>query len=524
MPANRLRSLAGELRLGALALAVLGALLIVAAPAHGAAPRDGFGFAVADDDWEWDNPGHLPSLENGFANLAPKAFRFQMIWNAADFPWHIDRARGLIARARAQGVQQIVVTFKKSVPPDVDPVYGSQPTAEGYAAHVGEAVRLLADDVDVWGPANEPNRGETWLPGLPGARLLAQYYASLESVVATWDPTAEITSPDFVDRTDLGTIGVYVNEYERVGGGWGDHVAFHPYWGAHAETTQTTLDVANLAPPGANVWITEVGAFARDQGNVQATETTQNDKVWWLAERLAALPQVQRIHYYHMRGNPNASWDTGLLEVDGSPRIAWHTWCAMARGDGHPACQPVTPRSMPLPPLPPAEPPPAEPPPAEPPPSVSPPPGPPPIAPQATASPASSTSTPPPAAVDAPLASLEPIASPDRTPPAVGIGRLARKLTYASFVDGIGLRVRASEPSALRVALVVVKRRREGGRNRQLVVARKALSPAGGVRLVRLQPRRKPLDGARRFVALVRVQAIDLSGNRRTVTERLRIG
>jgi hypothetical protein len=519
MHANRLRSLAGDRRLGALAVAVLAALLIAAAPAQGTAPRDGFGFAVADDDWEWDNPGYLPSLEEGFANLGPKAFRFQMIWNAADFSWHIDRARGLIARARAQGVQQIVVTFKKSVPPDVDPVYGPQPTAEGYAAHVGEAVRLLADDVDVWGPANEPNRGETWLPGLAGARLLAQYYASLDNAVNTWDPTAQITSPDFVDRTDLGTIGVYVNEYERVGGGWGDHVAFHPYWGAHAETTQTTLDLANLAPPGASIWITEVGAFARNQGNIQATETTQNDKVWWLAERLAALRQVERIHYYHMRGNPNASWDTGLMEVDGDPRIAWHTWCAMARGLTHPACQPVTPRSTPLPPEP-APPPPAEPPPTEP-PATNPPIAPPPPAAASSATPPS-TSTPPPTAGDTLAASPSPVAPQDRTPPTVTIGRLPRRLTYASFIDGIALRVRASESSALRVAVLVKARR--NGEDRYVAVARRAFAPAEGTRVLRLQPRPKPLRGKRQFTARVRILATDLSGNRRATTVRLRVG
>lgn len=491
-------------RLGALVVALLTASPIAAAPAQAVAPRDGSGFAIADDDWEWSNPGDLPSLEEGFANLAPRAFRFQMIWNAADFSWHMDRARGLIARARQQGVEQIVVTFKKSVEPDLDPE-GLRPSAANYRAHVDEIVRQLADDVDVWGPANEPNRGETWLPGLPGARLLAEYYANFEQVVEGRDPTAEITSPDFVDRTDLGTIGVYVNEYERVGGGWGDHVAFHPYWGAHAETTQTTLDVVNLAPPGASVWITEVGAFARDQGNIEATETTQNDRVWWLAERLAALPQVERIHYYHMRGSPTASWDTGLLNNDGSPRIAWQTWCAMARGVTHPACQPVTPRSTPLPPLPPSPPPPPPPPPAV----------------------ATSTSTAPapaPAAASAPTQPVD--AAPpdlDRVAPTVAIGRLAGRLSYAAFVDGISLRLRPSERSSLDVSLFAEIRRGNDGRKRRVVLARKSLAAAEGARVVRLQPRRKLLRGERTFVVRVRIRATDSAGNRRVVSRRLRV-
>jgi len=480
-------------RLGALLLGLLMALVVAAPPAAAAPPRDGWGFAIADDDWEWDNPGYLPSLEDGFAALQPKAFRFQMIWNAADLPWHMDRARAIVARARAQGVEQIVVTFKKSVGPDVDPVYGSQPTAAGYAEHVGEIVRQLAGDVDVWGPANEPNRGETWLPGVPGAQRLAEYYAALQGVVETWDPTAEITSPDFVDRTDLGTIGAYVNAYENAGGGWGDHVAWHPYWGTHNETTQTTLDLIGLAPPGADVWITEVGAFGRDQRDIEASETSQNDTVWWLATTLAELPQIGRIHYYHMRGNPQASWDTGLMNVDASPRLAWHTWCAMARGLEQPACQPVTPPTPSPPPVAPEPPPLAE----------------PPLVTQSPAATGANTraQVPPAAELSAPI---------------VAIDRLARRLPFSAFADGVALRVRTSEPSSLAVELAV-RTPRAGGGSRFAVVAAKAFETAGGSRLVRLVPRRKALLGRKRFVARVRVRATDRAGHHSMATGRIRV-
>ncbi len=482
-----------RLRLGVVLAAVLAVLLIAATPALGAASRDGWGFAIADDDWEWDDPGHLPSLEDGFADLEPKAFRFQMIWNAADLPWHMERARGLIARARAQGVEQIVVTFKKSVGGDVDPVYGPRPTAAGYAERISEVVRQLGDDVDVWGPANEPNRGEAWLPGVTGAQLLAGYYAELQAAVATWDPGAEITSPDFVDRTDLGTIANYVDAYEAAGGGWGDHVAWHPYWGAHAETTQTTLDVIGLAPPGADVWITEVGAFGRSPSGIDESEEAQNDNVWWLATTLAELPQVARIHYYHMRGNPDSAWDTGLLDVDGATRPAWHTWCAMAHGDlEHPTCQPVTPRSQPPPP--------------------PPPPGPAPLPPPSA----------PAARTIGALAIPDGALSPDRTPPSVTIDRLPGRVRYATFLSGVAPRVTPSEPSALKVDLLLRTRRGDGGA-RRVVVATKVLRTSDRARRVRLEPRRRRLGPPRRLTAYVRVRATDLAGNHRTVVKRLRV-
>lgn len=478
----------------------MAALLIAAPPAVGATTHDGWGFAVADDDWEWDNPGYLPSLEDEFAALEPKAFRFQMIWNAADLPWHIERARGMIARARAQGVEQIIVTFKRSVGPDLDPVYGEKPTAEGYTEHVSEVVRLLADDVDVWGPANEPNRGEMWLPGVSGAQLLAGYYAGLQDAIATWDPTAEITSPDFVDRADLGTIAAYVNAYENAGGGWGDHIAFHPYSGAYNETTQTTLDVIGLAPPGASVWITEVGAFGRDQRGIEASETSQNDTVWWLATTLAELPQVERIHYYHMRGNPQAAWDTGLTTVDGRVRMAWHTWCAMSHGGDveHPACQPVTRRSAaPSPPDPPLPDPPLPP------------------------APPSAAINPP--APSCPFPSGCSVPTPDRTPPTLAIDRLPSKIAYDDFIDGFVLRVRPSERSVLKVELLIRLRRAGGGPVRYVAVAKKSFAATEGSRLVRLKPRHQALRDRRRFVARIRVRALDLDGNHGTATKLLRV-
>ena len=483
-------------RLGALLTLAAVALAISPAAALAAPTPDGWGFAIADDDWDWENPGDLPSLEDEFAELEPKAFRFQMIWNAADLPWHMQRARGLIARARAQGVEQIAVTFKKSVGQDVDPEYGSQPTAAGYAAHVAEVVRQLGPDVDVWGPANEPNRGETWLPGVPGAQLLAQYYASLRGVLDAWDPTAEMTSPDFVDRSDLGTVAAYVNAYENAGGGWGDHVAWHPYWGLHNETTQTTLDVIGLAGPDVDVWITEVGAFGRSPGGISDSEAVQNDKAWWLGTVLAALPQVTRVHYYHMRGNPSSAWDTGLTNVDGSRRPAWHTWCALAHGDpDEPACQPVTPRSAAPP-----EPPPPEPPSPEPPSPVLP---------------------PPPALPSGPIAISAAPVLPDLIPPAVAIDRLPGSIRYKRFLAGITLRVAVSEPSALKVDLLVQRRR--GVRGRYAVVATRALTAAAASRRVRLRPIRESGGAQRRFVARVRVRATDVSGNHRSVAQRVRV-
>jgi hypothetical protein len=480
-------------------MAVCAGCLAVTAPALGTPTRDGWGFAIADDDWNWSNPGDLPALGDSFAQLQPKAFRLQMIWNAAELPWHMDRARAMIARARAQGVQQIVVTFKKSVGQDVDPVYGSQPSAEGYGLRTAEVVRQLAGDVDVWGPANEPNRGEAWLPGASGARLLAEYYASLRDTVAALDPSAEITSPDLVDRGDLGSIVRYVEPYEEAGGGWGDYIAWHPYAGVHQKTTQTTLDLMSLAPADSDVWITEVGAFGRSPGGVNDPEPVQNDKVWWLATVLAELPRVTRIHYYHMRGSPQSSWDTALTNPDGSRRLAWKTWWCMTQGPAveDPDCQP--PGGVP-----PAEPP--------------GPPGPPPAPAPAPAVAISSNAFDGSAGTTAAAAE-----TPDLTPPAVTVDRLPRRLRYGAFLRGVRLRLTPDEPTAFVVRLLVRRPGEASARVRYGVVSKKVLDVSSEARSLRLRPRRDRLGEKPAFAVRVRIEATDLGGNRRVVSRSLRV-
>jgi hypothetical protein len=103
----------------------------------------------------------------------------------------------------------------------------------------------------------------------------------------------------------------------------------------------------------------------------------------------------------------------------------------------------------------------------------------------------------------------------------VTIERLARRLTFGSFADGVALRVRTSEPSALKVELAV--RRSSGGKRRFTVVARKAFQIAAGHRVVRLAPRPRALRGRDRFVARVRVVATDGAGHRGVATRQLRV-
>jgi hypothetical protein len=315
------------------ATAITAALLPVAS--SNAVPRNGEGFALADDSYfnfPTDPHGFQTAAAgwygSTFADLAPSSFRFQILWNAD--PALIERAKLLADYVRSQGVAQVVVTFKKN---------GLAPDASTYGASVRNIVGQLASRVDAWGPANEPNRGDTWLPGTGGARLLAAYWAQFNAALDALDPSALRLSPEFVDRRDLGSIAPYVNAYAKAGGGFGHVVGWHPYWGLHATTRDTTDDLLRAVPAELPVWITEVGAFGTNTHGspvIEDGETVQQVKLNWLVNDpngLAAHPRVARIYHYHARDTGQPDWDSALLRHDGERRPAWYTWCFASHGN-----------------------------------------------------------------------------------------------------------------------------------------------------------------------------------------------
>jgi hypothetical protein len=320
-----------------LAALVLG---FAAAPAGAAVPRDGGGFAIADDAYFGfpDDPqAFLARAEEwygpSFGALRPASFRFQILWNADQAM--IERAKLLADYVRSKGVAQVVVSFKKN---------GQPPDAATYGASISHIMGQLADRVDVWGPANEPNIGDAWLPGLGGAQLLAQYWAHFNAAVDTLDPSALKLSPEFADRRDLGSIGSYLQAYVSAGGGFGHIVGWHAYWGTHSVTRSTTDDLLRYAPPELPVWVTEVGAWGRnghDAAPIIADELAQNRTLNWLVNDpngLAAHPRVARLFHYHMRDSGQPDWDSALIGTDGRRRLAWYTWCQASNGVDQRSC------------------------------------------------------------------------------------------------------------------------------------------------------------------------------------------
>ena len=304
--------------------------LAVFAPSVSAGvPNSGFGFSIADDDGNWNNPTDLPQLGHRFLGLKPKVFRLQIVWNAFENgKWEqtrwIARTHAMIDRARAQGVEQIILTIRGNQTDDVGQ-FGYFPTVTEYDALVRQIVQNFASKVDVWGAANEPN---LWKPSAAGggavsAALLAQWQARMRWILDNWDPNALLTSPDFNDET--ANWAAYVDNYKAQGGTFGNAAAFHPYKAVQDMNDSTVTTFASKLPAGLPIWVTEVGA------RWSTGPAGHEQRVNWIINTLGNHPRVNRISYYHMRsGNP--SWDSALMNSDYTRRPAWFKWCAASHG------------------------------------------------------------------------------------------------------------------------------------------------------------------------------------------------
>jgi hypothetical protein len=145
-----------------------------------------------------------------------------------------------------------------------------------------------------------------------------------------------LLSPDFVDRTNGSEVS-YIQSYRAAGGGFGNYLALHPYWGVHNKSIGSTLNMIVACNCSQPVWVTEVGAVLRDDqdpGLALGDQGTQNDRVAWMTgpSGLAGNPRIAHIDYYQMRGVGSADFDSGLVNEDTGRRSAWYTWCTATHG------------------------------------------------------------------------------------------------------------------------------------------------------------------------------------------------
>ena len=317
---------------------IAGAFACLPAASPAAVPQNGQGFALADDTyfvWPSDRPSFQATAQNwygaGFADLGPASFRFQIYWNAD--PAMIERAKMLADYVRSQGVTEVVVTFKQN---------GPTPDAATYGASIRNIIGQLASRVDAWGPANEPNRGDTWLPGTTGAQLLAGYWAEFNAALGALDPSALRLSPEFVDRRDLASVATYINAYTQAGGGFGHVVGWHPDWGLHATTRATTDDLLSAVPPTCPSGSPRSGPLARTPTAAPTSRTGRRLRTPSWAGWSTTPPGLPRTH--ESRASTTTTSATQVSRTGTAP------FSATTPSGGPPGTRGATPATAAIPP------------------------------------------------------------------------------------------------------------------------------------------------------------------------------
>ena len=112
----------------------------------------------------------------------------------------------------------------------------------------------------------------------------------------------------------------------------------------------------------------------------------------------------------------------------------------------------------------------------------------------------------------------------DRRAPKITLRKTAKKLTFERFFKGVRSRIGVNEAASLDVALLASTNSASAAKAGDLVLAEKHLKRSRKTRSVKLKPKRS-LFG-RTFLPMtvrLRVTATDASGNRRTVTRKIRV-
>ena len=111
----------------------------------------------------------------------------------------------------------------------------------------------------------------------------------------------------------------------------------------------------------------------------------------------------------------------------------------------------------------------------------------------------------------------------DRSRPRVTLSKVRARMTRSRLAKGIRFRVTTNEAASLDAVLLGHAGQARISRAYNLTLAHRRSAAARGTRSLRLRPARSLLGTARRFTVRLRVLAVDVAGNRRTVSRTIRV-
>jgi len=279
--------------------------------------------------------GDLGSLDQG-AVIGGKHLRLivsrDKLKRTSGGGYDMSQIDGIINAARARGISPQIVLDNRSGSGMGDP--------KKYAQFVALAARHFQGRVGRYSLINEPD-----LKMAP--EKYRQLYTRGQAALQRADPKAQVLFGEFSPHSPI----EYAQKVLARGGLTASGFAWHPYqsndplapgnnpyWGAGqiGSTNKIAQYIKNMnlktrAGKTPGMYMTEFGYGKYGNSNVSQAQAAA---YWPRALQKARDAGVREIIAYHLTGNPNpnGSWDTGLLNPDGTPRPAYNTVAAAVRG------------------------------------------------------------------------------------------------------------------------------------------------------------------------------------------------
>lgn len=244
-----------------------------------------------------------------FTGLHVGTVRLDLPWDAAESsgPWN-----AWLTDAHADGLEVLVALDHDSTS-DCPTTSCDLVPLERYRSALADLLGRypFIREIEPW---NEPNDSTEPTAGHPEAA--AAYYDAARAVC----PSCTVIAGDFLDGPSLASyLSAYVAALVNTPEVWG----LHNYYDANYFESGGIATM--LAHTTGDLWLTETGGLVQD-GDLPYDEQRAAQSDQWIYDLAAAHDRIARVYFYGwLASTEPGSFDSGLLEPDGSPRPAYWT-------------------------------------------------------------------------------------------------------------------------------------------------------------------------------------------------------
>jgi hypothetical protein len=262
----------------------------------------------------------------GYKALHSRITRYIAPYNIVTTPSDLATFKTWLAGANADHAQPLIAFYHSRVGGT------KMPSVATYTADIKKFMKDFPS-IKNYTPWNEENRGNVTISGgasfhSPTASQSAAYYLALKKICKG----CTIVGLEVLDGANPKPTITYIHQFQA------DvkklHGTLPTVWGLHnySDTNRFrdagTKDV--LAAVKGQVWLTETGGLVNFGGafpNHNGSGLTRANKaVKYMFKLAASNKRITRLYIYNWFGNPpNARFDAGLVNTDGTPRPAYLT-------------------------------------------------------------------------------------------------------------------------------------------------------------------------------------------------------